>query len=50
MHNYAINHGLDWASFPATESVAQRDVNFDMVNTDTTPAGHDKRNAIAASL
>ena len=50
MHNYAINHGLDWNTSPATEDTAQGDANLQMVNTDTTAAGHEKRNTIAALL
>ena len=50
MHNYAINHGLDWNTSPSTEDTAQGDANLQMGNTDTTAAGHEKRNTIAALL
>ena len=50
MPNYAINHRLDWNTLPATEDVAQRDANLQMVNTDTTLARQEKRNTITTSL
>lgn len=50
LHNYAINHGLSYSSSETQGGEAQANVDIQGVNTDTTPAGHVKRNEIASML
>lgn len=48
LHNYGINHGLDLPEFDEADDATSHQLR--LVDTDTTPAGHAKRDAIAAAL